>query len=290
MSGLSLGIVLTAAFLHAGWNYLLKKSQKKIVFTWWFLLVALVLYFPMFFYFWPKTMICAQGWTCIFATGLLHFLYFWFMGGAYERGDLSLVYPLARGSGPLFVPFFAVVLIHEQLSIPGVLGIALVVFGIYVIHLPSFSGQSFLEPFLAVRGGGSLWALCTGGTIAAYSLVDKVGVGLVHPPVYIYLMFVITWLLLSPYVLAKKRMWLKKEWLINRYTIVMVGFLVLGTYLMVLFAMQMTKVSYVVAVREVSIVFSALYGIICLKEKHGRQKLIGACLITVGVVFIGLSR
>ena len=59
---------------------------------------------------------------------------------------------------------------------------------------------------------------------------------------------------------------------------------------MVLFAMQMTKVSYVVAVREVSIVFSALYGIICLKEKHGRQKMIGVCFITLGVVFIGLSR
>ncbi len=290
MSGLALTIVLTAAFLHAGWNYLLKKSQKKIVFIWWFLLIALVIYFPMFLYFWPKTIISAQGWTCVAATGLLHFLYFWFMGGAYERGDLSLVYPLSRGSGPLFVPFFAVVLIHEQISLFGAFGIALVIFGIYLIHLTSFSIQSFLEPFLALRGGGSLWALCTGGTIAAYSLVDKVGVGFVHPPVYIYLMLAITWLLLSPYVLAKKRMWLKKEWIINRYTILVVGVLVLGTYLIVLFAMQMTKVSYVVAVREVSIVFSTLYGTICLKEKHGSQKLAGACFITLGVVSIGLSR
>ena len=85
-------------------------------------------------------------------------------------------------------------------------------------------------------------------------------------------------------------MWLKEEWIINKGAILVVGFLVLGTYLMVLFAMQMTKVSYVVAVREVSIVFSALYGIICLKEKHGSQKLVGATLIALGVVFIGLSR
>ena len=105
----------------------------------------------------------------------------------------------------------AVVLIHEQISLFGAFGIALVIFGIYLSHLTSFSIQSFLEPFLALRGGGSLWALCTGGTIAAYSLVDKVGVGFVHPPVYIYLMLAITWLLLSPYVLAKKRMWLKKR-------------------------------------------------------------------------------
>ncbi|MCK4830689.1 EamA family transporter, partial [bacterium] len=73
-------------------------------------------------------------------------------------------------------------------------------------------------------------------------------------------------------------------------TILAVGFLVFFTYTMVLFAMRMSKVSYVVAIREVSIVFSAYYGIIWLGEKHGRQKLVGAILITAGVVFIGLSR
>jgi drug/metabolite transporter (DMT)-like permease len=290
MDGLTLAIVLSAAFLHAGWNFLLKKSQRKIVFIWWFMLVALVLYFPMFLYFWPRTTISPLGWKCLAATSFLHFLYFWFMAGAYERGDLSLVYPLSRGSGPLFVPLLAVVFIHEQLSLIGILGIGLVVFGIYVIHLRSFSRQSFLEPFLATQGGGSLWALCTGGTIAAYSLVDKVGVGLVSPPVYIYLMFVITWILLSAYVLARERTWLREEWHTNRGAILAAGFLVLFTYMMILLALRISKVSYVVSVREVSIVFSAYYGIIWLGEKHGRQKLAGAILITAGVVFIGLSR
>jgi len=66
--------------------------------------------------------------------------------------------------------------------------------------------------------------------------------------------------------------------------------LVLFTYMMVLFAMQISKVSYVVAVREVSIIFSTYYGIILLREKHGRQKVVGAILITLGVVFIGTAR
>ena len=290
MSGLALSIVLTAAFLHAGWNYLLKKSQKKILCIWWFLLVALAIYLPMLLYFWPETNISMQGWSCVGATGILHFLYFWFMGGAYERGDLSLVYPLFRGSGPLFVPFLAVILIHEKISLLAGIGIALVIFGIYIIHLQSFSVQSFLDPFLAFRGGASLWAICTGGTIAAYSLVDKIGVGIVYPPVYIYLMLLIAWLLLSPYVLATKRTQLMEEWHINRGTILVNGLLVLGTYLMVLFALRMSKVSYVAAVREVSIVFSALYGILWLQEKHGKQKLVGATLIALGVIFIGISR
>jgi drug/metabolite transporter (DMT)-like permease len=290
MSGIALGIVLTAAFLHAGWNYLAKKSQRKIVFIWWFLLIALFLYLPMFLYYWPQTTISSFGWICVFTTAFLHFLYFWFLGGAYERGDLSIVYPLSRGSGPLLVPILAVVLIHEQLSLLGVVGIALVVLGIYIIHLRSFSNQSFLGPFMVLRDGGSLWALCTGGTIAAYSLVDKVGVGIVYPPVYIYLMLGLTWLFLSPYVLLKERAWLRDEWYINRGAILADGFLVLGTYMMVLFAMRMSKVSYVVAVREVSIVFSALYGIFWLQEKHGSQKMVGASLITLGVIIIGVSR
>jgi len=290
MSGLALGIVVVAAFLHASWNYLAKKSRNKLAFIWWTILFSVILFFPMFIYYWPAATISSAGWVCIVATGVLHAFYFWFMSGAYERGDLSLVYPLSRGSGPLLVPILAVLLMNEQLSITGVLGIALVIVGIFSIHLRSFSIQSFLEPILALRGGASLWALYTGGTIAGYSLVDKVGVTNVHPPVYIYLMFVISLLLLSPYVFVKVRLDLKKEWNINKIQILIVGFLDLFTYLMILFALQISKVSYVAAVREVSIVFSALIGIMLLQEKNAPQKLAGAVLISIGVIFIGLSR
>jgi len=290
MSGLALGIVLIAAFLHAIWNYLVKKSRNKMTFIWWAILFSTILFFPMFIYYWPAVTISSVGWACIVATGILHAFYFWFMGGAYERGDLSLVYPLSRGSGPLFVPILAVILMHEQLSFLGVIGITLVIVGIYVIHLRFFSVQSFLEPIIAMRGSASLWALCTGGTIAGYSLVDKIGVTIVYPPVYIYLMFVISLLLLSPYVLAKERLTLKKEWQINKVPILIVGFLDFFAYMMILFALRISKVSYVAAAREVSIVFSVFIGIMLLKEKNAPQKLAGAILITLGVIFIGLGR
>ena len=162
--------------------------------------------------------------------------------------------------------------------------------GIYVIHLRSFSPQSFFEPFKALSGGASLWALFTGSMIASYSLIDKVGVQAVYPPVYIYLMFLIAWLFLSPHVLIRERIHIIAEIRSGRTLIFVVGFLSVFTYLMVLFAMQMSKVSYVVAVREVSIVFSTYYGIIRLHEKHGRQKILGAVLIASGVVLIGLAR
>jgi uncharacterized membrane protein len=290
MSGIAMAIVLASAFLHAGWNYLLKKSDRKIVFIWWFLLVCGIVYLPGFLYYLPKAVIPVQGWYCIVATGLIHGIYFWFMGGAYQRGDLSLVYPLARGSGPLFIPIFAMILLREEIAPLGMTGIGLIIVGIYCAHLCSFSGSAFLEPFRALNGGASLWALFTGLSIASYSLVDKVGVGLVYPPVYIYLMFLISFLAITPWVLIRERRLLKSEWRSRKGSIVAVGFLSGFTYLMVLFALTMSKVSYVAAVREVSIVLSAFFGIVCLGEKNGRQKLVGAVFITLGVIAIGLSR
>jgi len=290
MSALALGIVLFAALCHAAWNFLAKKSRSKLAFIWWFLLIASIGYLPMFLYFWRDITVTPAGWACIVATGILHALYFWFMGGAYERGDLSLVYPLSRGSGPLFVPVLAVIFLQEQLSATGVGGIVLVIVGIYTIHLQAFTVDSFFEPLRAMRGSASIWALCTGGTIAGYSLVDKVGVGLVYPPAYIYLMFVISLLLLSPLVLLRNRAALKAEWRVNRVPILIDGFLVLFTYMMILFAFRLSKVSYVVAAREVSIVFSALLGIFWLNEAHAPQKIAGSTLIALGVVLIGISK
>lgn len=290
MSGIALSIVLASAFLHAGWNYLLKKSERKVVFIWWFLLVAALLYLPLCLYYWPRAPISQTGWLCIVATGLIHGLYFWSAGGAYQRGDLSLVYPLARGTGPLLIPVLAVFLLGEEIAPLGATGIALIVAGIYCVHLRSFAGPAFLEPFRALRNGASPWALVTGCSTAAYSLVDKVGVGHVDPPVYIYLMFLITWLVITPWVLIKERQCLGVQCRRHILSIFVVGFLSVFTYLMVLFALQLSKVSYVAAVREVSIVLSAYFGIALLKERHGKQKFLGAALITAGVIAIGLSR
>jgi drug/metabolite transporter (DMT)-like permease len=290
MTATALLIVLAAAFLHAFWNYLAKKSRHKIAFIWWFILFAVIFYFPMFLYFFVGSRIPAAGWACIIATGILHTFYFFFVGSSYKQGDLSVVYPLARGFGPFWVPILAVVILREQLSLTGITGIALVVAGIYVIHLKLFSFKTLYEPFTAIRSAASIWALLTGCTIAAYSLVDKVGVKSVHPALYIYFIFLIPLVFWTPWVLIKEKKALKPEWRLNKGPIMVVGFLVVFTYLLVLFAMQTSNVSYVVAVREVSIVFSALFGTVWLGEGHRQPRLIGAFLIALGVVFIALSR
>jgi drug/metabolite transporter (DMT)-like permease len=103
-------------------------------------------------------------------------------------------------------------------------------------------------------------------------------------------MILIAWLFISPYVFFKERGALSAELRINTRIIVLGGFFCIFTYMMVLFAMQMSKISYVVAAREVSIIFSTYYGIFRLKEKHGKQKFAGALLIACGVFLIGISR
>ena len=291
MTGLALTIIILSALCHASWNLLAKTGRNKLVFTWWLLMASVVLYFPMFLYFRPPTPFTPAVWSLVAATSLTHFLYFWFLSRAYELGDLSYVYPLARGSGPAMTPALAVLLIDERLSPAGVLGIVLVVAGIFVIHLPSFSLKGLTGQFRNFRGDGSQWAILTGVTIAVYSLVDKVAVGLIDPPVYIYLMFCGAFFLLTPYVLLNTEAGaLKVEWREHWKSVCLGGFLVVFAYLLVLFAMRMAKVSYVVSVRELSIVFSVLFGIVGLKEKGGLPKIMGAAAIALGVVLIGLAR
>lgn len=290
MNAVALALVLTSAFLHASWNYLAKKSQVKLAFLWWCHFIGVLLFFPMFLHFWPQTTIYPLGWACVVSTSVLHSLYFFFLGSAYETGDLSIVYPLARGIGPLLVPLLAVSLIGEELSTLGILGISLVISGIYLLHLPSFSKQTFFWAFRRLGSRASRWALGTGGTIALYSLVDKVGVDHIYPPVYLYLMSVGMWFLLTPYVMVKKRKWLRTEWESKKGSILAVGFLIPFTYLLVLFAMEMSKVSYVVALRESSILFSLIYGTISLGEEQSRQRILGAFLIFLGVFSLGLTK
>ena len=238
MSGIALGIVLASAFLHAGWNYLLKKSDRKIVFIWWFLLMSAIIYLPVFLLLSARSPIPPAGWLCIVATGIIHGVYFWCMGGAYQRGDLSLVYPLARGSGPLFVPILAVILLREEIALLG---------GDRdrshhrrdLLH-PSalLQPRRFPGAFPRPPGRGLPVGALHGAAIAFYSLVDKVGVGLVYPPVYIYIMLLITWLVITPWILIRERDWLMAEWRRRKGSIVVVGFLSGFTYLMILFALR----------------------------------------------------
>lgn len=280
MSSLALALVLTSAVFHAVWNLLTKESEDKLLFLWWMLGVASVLFLPLVVL-GPWPFISRQGWSYIVASGAIHTGYYIFLSGAYERGDLSLVYPLARGSSPLLVVACAFLFIGERPSGPGLLGIGSVVLGLLLLHRSPTGGFDLL------RGPHVPRALLTGMTIAAYSTVDKLGVALVHPFPYLVYFHVVSFLLLTPWVIATRgKGSLLNLWPRRGKVTIAAGFQYLA-YVLVLSAMTLAKVSYVVAAREVNVVFGAVLGVWWLKEKYALQKLVASAFVALGLVLIG---
>jgi len=281
VSPVALGLVIGAAVIHAGWNALAKRAADPLAFLWCAGVVGTVLYLPGVI-----SVLVVGGFRLaalpfVIATIVLHAAYFFTLGRAYRSGDLSIVYPIARGLGVVLVPIVAFVALDERLSPTGVLGISLVVAGIVTLHWPRKAAR------LIAPGTG--WAIATGITIAAYSLVDKAGVARLSPLAYIGLMELGASIVLAPAMLARRE-GLRHEWRANRGAILAAGILSPGAYLLVLFAFQLSKAAYIVAGREVSIVFSAVIGSLWMKEGRLGQRLVGAAVVAAGVACVALAR
>jgi len=268
VSGPAIALVVCAAVLHAIWNALAKRADNQFVFLWSSVSLATLLLLPFGLVRFPFEATAAAGLPFVAASVAIHALYFYALGRAYRHGDFSRVYPMARGLGVALVPLIALPVFGERLSWLGALGVGLVVLGI---------------------AAGTVWALVTGLTIAAYSLVDKAGVARLHPMPYIALMGLGLSALLAPVVLADRPA-LAHEWRRHWRTILVASAMNLTSYLLVLFAFRLSKVGYVVASRELSILFSAFIGSLWLREGRLAPRLAGASVVLAGVVCIAVAR
>jgi drug/metabolite transporter (DMT)-like permease len=288
MSALAIAGLLFAAMLHAIWNMLAKRSIDNQTFLIGSVALSTVMLLP--FAVTRLHPIPPAAWGIIVLSAALEATYYLLLGKAYKGGDLSLVYPISRGSSPMFVTLLAVFVLGERIAPMGIFGILLTVAGIYVVHLKSFQRDALLEPFRAIANSRvSQLALLTGMTIASYSAVDKVGVGMVDPVLYIFLVFSLSIVMLAPFMLMKKREALKIEWRTNWRTMLLVGAMIAGGYLLILIILSTNKVSYATSVRSASVVFGALLGLLVLKEPLGDKKLLGAGIIFTGIICIGLA-
>ena len=285
MSGPALVLVVCAAILHAIWNALAKRADNQFVFLWCSVSLATALLLPLGLLRLPAEPAPANGLPFVAASVAIHALYFWALGRAYRHGDFSRVYPMARGLGVALVPLVALPLFGEHLSWLGSLGVGLVVLGIVTLGAMPVATTSVAR----ASGAGTFWALVTGLTIAAYSLVDKAGVARLHPMPYIALMGACLSVVLAPVVLAD-RPTLGREWRRHWRTILVASAMNLTSYLLVLFAFRLSKVGYVVASRELSILFSAFIGSLWLGEGRLAPRLAGASVVLAGVVCVALAR
>jgi drug/metabolite transporter (DMT)-like permease len=290
MTALSLILVLLSAVAHASWNLMLKRAGDPEVFAWVMLVVGSILLAPVgLALLWYNSMDFPGLWFLL-ASVVLHVFYFMLLARGYAIGDLSLVYPVARGMGPMLVPVLAVILLGEIVETMAIVGIAAIVGGIYTISWWGNFHQVLRSPLLFLKSAGMRYAVLTGLTIAVYSIVDKEGVGHIQPLLYIYFMFIGTVVLLAPYILANKGMeTVKAEWRSNAVPITVSGLLAFAAYGLVLTAFSLSRVSYVAPAREVGIVIGVLMGIFLLKEPFGRGRLLGSGLIVGGLILIAFS-
>ena len=288
MTGEALALVFGAAAIHAAWNALAKRGRDQFVFLWCAVSVASVVLLPIGLLTAGGARVPSAAIPFLVGTILIHAVYFYALGRSYGAGDFSLVYPIARGLGVALVPILALVLFHEALSPLGTVGVALVVTGIVVLQLRPELWRA-LERRPERFGAGTGWALVTGVSIALYSVVDKGGVRVMHPVPYIALMGAGMSVLLLPAVL-RRRAALRREWAVNWRPILVASTLNLTSYLLVLFAFRMSKVGYVVAAREISIVLSVLIGSLWFGEGRLGLRLVAAAIVLSGVACVAVAR
>lgn len=281
-------LVLAAAAIHASWNALTKRAQDQLAFLWSSVGLATVVLLPVGWTFLPRDGVPHDAWPFLVATSVIHAVYFYVLGRAYGSGEFSLVYPIARGLGVALVPVAALFVLDERPSPLGALGVLLVVAGIVGIHLDAAGLGAAAGP-RRLMSAGTGWALVTGLSIAAYSLVDKAGVARLHPVPYIAILGVGMSLLLVPAV-VRRRAALAREWRTNWRAILVASTLNLTSYLLVLFAFRLSKAGYVVAAREISIVLSVAIGRLWFGERRVGRRLAAATLVLAGVICVALAR
>ncbi len=288
MSFGTVSILLLAAVFHSTWNTIIKKSQDKQVFTWMALAAfSIIFLIPFCFVFKP---VALKGWLLMILSGSCEACYFYLLSGAYKYGDLSLVYPLSRGLAPVFVAIIATIFLGEIITFKGALGIAAIVIGIYVIHIRSLSLKGLLEPFTYLRQPASRLAILTGVTTGLYSNIDKTALNYVDNTMLIYMKFLTAAVLLLPLMVKGKREIIKTEWQTGKLRVIAVALLLSSAYFLVLIAMSQSQVSYTSAVREVSIVFASIIGMVYLKEQFAVKKILGTLFIFAGIMMIAMSK
>lgn len=291
MSLFAIALIIAAAFVHALWNFLAKRSGGSAGFVWLFAVLSVAMYAPLaiFVLITQNVVLDPPRLLIILGSGAIHALYFLALQQGYRVGDFSLVYPLARGTGPMLSTAAAILFLGERPSWVAMGGTVLIVGGVFLLTW-SATGRAAPHASGKPRSWAIGFGLLTGALIAAYTLWDKNAVSAYAIPVIVYENFgdISRALILSPIGL---RRWdeVKREWREHRALVLGVAALSPLSYLLVLTAMVTTPVSYVAPARELSILIGAVMGTRLLSEGDARRRLTAAGAIVAGVIALALG-
>ncbi len=267
-------LVLGAALLHASWNLLVKASNDRLVAGWAQVFFGALVFLPFLL----AVGVPWSAWPYFAVSGIVHVAYSLSLVTAYERADLSVVYPIARGAAPLFITLVAFLFLDDRPGTVGLGAIVLLTAGVLMVGLRKV-------------GNGSWWALLTAVFIATYTSIDGAAVrSLGESFAYTITVFVMGTILFTPIVL-RARGWpgLGAAVRAERWRYVFAGIASAGAYGLVLIAARSAPLGLVAAVRETSVVFGALGGWLILKEPLGTRRLRAAALIAGGLVLLAFA-
>jgi len=293
MSLTAFSLIVLAGLLHAGWNIVAKRVGGDARFAFFTAVLMMFVWAPLGWWLGREAVPQwdALAWGLVATSGVLHVAYYVILLRGYRHADLTVVYPLARGSGPLLSSLVAVTLLGERLSALGAVGIAAVVGGVFLIAGGPALLRAAHDPAARARvHAGVAYGLLTGVFIAAYTVVDgyAVKVALLSPILVDYMGNFFRVALLAP-VVWRDRPTVRLLWTRQWRAALVVAVISPVAYVLVLFAMREAPISHVAPAREVSMLFAALLGGHLLGEGDRLARLGGAILIAGGVVALGLG-
>ncbi len=269
--------VIISTFIHATWNFLIKKSNHPYEYVQLLAVISGIISFPFALAFIFTDNFTFSGIILSILSGLIHVFYFYFLGTAYKNGDLSFVYPIARGTAVALVPLAGFFIINESISSISLFGVFVVFIGIFTLgNIAHIRSVNLNDLFLS---------LITGITVTMYTIVDKYAVSMINP----FFVFSISSFLggFLSITLFDRR--INHFYLItknNLRIVLVISFLSAIAYPMVLYAYKYSDVSLVSPLREISTAIAAVMGIVLLKEKLSLYKVLGISLIVIGAILI----
>ena len=288
MTTFALALVLVAAVLHATWNLCAKRAGGGLPFVWLVGVVICTLYVPVLvgFWLWKQPTLSWREAAWIAGSGVLKTGYSLFLQRAYRSGDFSLIYPLARGTGPLLSTIAAVAILGERPTWLAIAGGAVIVAAIFFLT----NGPRLFHESSAHLRNAIGYGVVSGVFIASYTIWDQQGVHALGIPPVVYdggTAFACL-ALVTPFALSR---WpeVTRHWREHRKYVFGMAVLSPTAYVLVLTAMTFTPVSYIAPAREVSIVIGAFIGARYLKESDSRRRVWAALAMAAGVIALALG-
>jgi drug/metabolite transporter (DMT)-like permease len=285
---LALILVLIAALLHATWNLFAKQAGGGLPFVWLVGGIICLLYLPVVAW-WTGShgsFLSASAVAWIFGSGVLKSGYSLVLQRSYRSGEFSVVYPVARGTGPLLATTAAIIFLGERPSLIALGGAAMIITGVFHIA----GGSRLLRADRAHMHAGLRHGIACGMLIAGYTLWDRHGVAAlaIAPILYDAGTSLTQFALLTPFAL-RRRGEVLAHWRDHRLQVLGMAILSPLAYLLVLSAMRFTPVSAIAPAREISILFGAWIGAKVLREGEPSRRLAAAGAMVVGIIAIALG-